>query len=170
MLKLVTAHQKNLRRTILSRDILEWSVSLLLAYNCLRGSYSHPSHQTTFLLCGCLSLFPMSYLSWRTWRIPEKPPMGDLPLVDSFRLSLNWLKEQVALLRAVGWWYILPLGLVAYLLGPFYFQQPTVLAVQRVGCLFLFWFVHRINQKAALELEEHRQQLQVVVEEMSRTE
>ena len=91
------------------------------------------------------SLFVMVYPVWRKRRVPKAP--SDASLIQSLESELRRVEVEIALLRSVHWWYILPgaVGVVVFVaaLSPVWAVPFTFFVIA------LDLAIYRMNQIAA---------------------
>jgi CubicO group peptidase (beta-lactamase class C family) len=139
---------KALDRTILWRDRRENSAALLVM--AIFGVYFFV-FPTLLARIGCVivilsSLVVMAYPMWRKRRVPKAAP--EATMTEALESELRKVEVEIALLRSVLWWYILPgcAGVIVFVAG---LSVPIAWPVIFTLCVIaLDAFIYRINQKA----------------------
>ena len=108
------------------------------------------------------SLFVMVYPTWRRRRIPKPAP--DTSMMQSLEAELQKINVEIALLRSVLWWYILPgtIAVVIFMAGLRGGSITFALIVALFGIAFdafLYWINQIACDKALLPLKRELESL-----------
>ena len=142
------ARLESLDRTVFWRDVRENIAALFVAvvfgvYLFIFPSVLARIGSSIVILS---SLFVMAYPIWRKRRVAKAPP--DASLMESLQAELRKVEVEIALLRSVHWWYILPgaVGVLLFVAGLHRSLSWTVLFALIIVALDLF--IYWINQVA----------------------
>jgi len=110
----------------------------------------------------------------------DRRPVEPLPVVERVRFEVARLQTQIGLLQSVRSWYLAPLALggLAWVLS-LAWAAPVeaalrwgILGVAAVGGASVFlavgWVVERLNRRAADQLQLERDELQALLDELTR--
>lgn len=153
VLSAMQSKMTHLRRTLLARDIVELAacafVMVLFGYFFFRDARWPTLRLGDLIIIGgsILIAFKLVHARWTT----RSAPAG-ASIVESLRAELKAVRAQSQLLRSIGWWYLLPLGIGilvrtwgSFTGGPggFIFN-----VLYTVGVIALFAYIYRLNQRA----------------------
>ncbi len=113
------SRMKNMDRTLRGRDWREniAAVFVMIVFAAYFFIFPSPLSRLGSVLVILGSIFVMAYPTWRKRRVPKAAP--DASMMQSLEAELQKINVEIALLRTVLWWYILPgpIGVVLFMAG-----------------------------------------------------
>lgn len=152
-----------LNRTLFWRDCRENIAALFVAvvFGIYFYIFSAPLARLGSAIVVFSSLFVMVYPFWRKRRVPKAPP--EASLMQSLESELRRVEVEIALLRSVHWWYILPgaIGLLLFVAGLSWSTLGTILFASFIIALdlFIYWMNQVACDKRFLPLKQELESL-----------
>ena len=155
---LVQARSDSMRNTLFKRDITE-TVAAVFVIACIAPALFFVSGTIAKVGAGIIILGAIEIVVLMNWvRRLDKPDFAALPLKDFLASELRSMDRQIALLRYVAWWYLLPIltGASLFVFGmdwasadtPKSFKDFVFSICFTGGYLIVCVFIWRINQRA----------------------
>ena len=156
------------------RDINEIAAAFLIT--CVFTTLAVLMSEWSLLVCAAGSLFVGAFFIRDRVKQQRRRSAVEDTLLSTVDASLAQVQHQIALLRNVLWWYLLPLvpGMVLFLVSASWqsrgngLAEQLVIAVVGLICAVAFWQVYRANLREVertlvprrIELEELRASLE----------
>ena len=153
-----------MNRTLLWRDWREniAAVFVMIVFGVYFFIFTTPLARLGSVLVILCSLFVIAYPTWRRRRIPK--PALDTSMMQSLEAELQKINVEIALLRSVLWWYILPgtIAVLIFMAGLGSGSTTFALIVALFGIAFdafLYWINQVACDKALLPLKRELESL-----------
>jgi len=157
-------------RTIFWRDAREWLATAVVAGVFIVYAFGFRTVHWLPILAAAMACLPMTYVAFL--RARRSAPLSSATVRDHLRLSIASVRQQIALLRSVLWWYLGPIALSLILItvdllqsarlqiGPGFFLQAAISGA-------IFFGVWGLNQRAVrTDLEPRLRKLEGTLGEL----
>ena len=157
-------------RIIFWRDTREWLATAVVAVGFVFYAFCFRTVHWLPILAATTACLPMAYVAFL--RAGRSAPLSSATVRDHLRLSITSVRQQIALLRSILWWYLGPIALSLILITVDLLQSARL----RIGPGFLlqaaiggavFFGVWGLNQRAVrTDLEPRLRELEGTLGEL----